>query len=183
MRPRLPYGGVHHLQGRESAFQQELGNSTEVTPYWMRRWLSTGMSQQFSLSVVLTCKRRPQLPEHRLLVWRCGLVTTGKRLVVWKRKKNQKHSGRNSPSVPLLWDETQKTQAHDLGGAVVQTCHDLVGEAPPILQKLQCPHCMRFFWAHAVHARGKSKKPGVFQNQNKTNPTKQKTKTPQSPQV
>ena len=51
-----------------------------------------------------TWKRRPQLPEHRLLVWRCGLVTTGKRLVVWKRAKSRKHFGRNSPSAPLLWD-------------------------------------------------------------------------------
>ena len=51
-----------------------------------------------------TWKRRPQLPEHRLLVWRCGLVTTGKRLVVWKRAKSRKPFGRNSPSAPLLWD-------------------------------------------------------------------------------
>ena len=58
------------------------------------------------------------------------------------------------------------------------------------------------FWAHAVHARGSdghqnvlslisyshilenrwSKKPGVFQHQNKTNPTKNKTKTPRDTQ-
>ena len=44
-------------------------------------------------------KDEVELPH--LLVWRCGLATTGKRLVVWKRAKNRNHFGRNSPSA--LW--------------------------------------------------------------------------------
>ena len=31
-------------------------------------------------------------------------LTTGKRLVVWKRARSRKLFGRNSPSAPLLWD-------------------------------------------------------------------------------
>ena len=93
---RFPTEVAPHWIG---GFQQECGQHFSPIADWMRvltyflRMRGNNMG---------TWKRRPQLPEHPLLVWGCGLVTTGKRLVVLERAKSRKHFGRNSPSAPLL---------------------------------------------------------------------------------
>ena len=106
-----------------------------------------------------TWKRRPQLPEHRLLVWRCGLATTGKRLVVWKRAKNRNHFGRNSPSAPwpcghaisgLPWGfiplenpTTPDLQLCRLGMTLLETLHHACLEKSSVLLSPSCG------WAYA----------------------------------
>ena len=111
-----------------------------------------------------TWKRRPQLLELRLLVWRCGLATTGKRQVTEKEQRN--HFGRNSPNarwpcvaklsilkhidlgvlpcdiltalslrVHSLPLENPTTPGTRLDPAVAQTSHDLIGESSPCFSR------------------------------------------------
>ena len=114
-----------------------------------------------------TWKRRPQLPEHRLPVWRCGLHGDHRQTPGGlKKSKESKAFRKKLTKRPLaLRCQTQYTQAHDLGGiamryldcpegsfcwkirqllednstaidpAVVQTWHDLIGEAPPCFSR------------------------------------------------
>ena len=63
-----------------------------------------------------TWKRRFQLPEHRLLVWRCG-QTPGS----LKKSKESKSFRKKLTKRPLaLRCQTQYTQAHDLGGITMR---------------------------------------------------------------
>ena len=149
------------LIGCGGGFQQECSQQFSPVADWM------SSVETFFLTMrgnnMGTWKRRPQLPEHRLLVWRCGLATTGKRLVlvVWKRAKNRNHFGRNSPSAPwpcvaklnilkhMIWgvlpcDIWTALRVHSqlleddstaIDPAVVQTWHDLIGDSPPCLSR------------------------------------------------
>ena len=103
---------------------------------------------------------KPQLLELRLLVWRCGLVTTGKRQVdskSFRKKLTKRPLGlRCQLSIlkHMIWgvlpcDILTALRVHSLGKiqqllehgstaidpAVAQTWHDLIGDSPPCFSR------------------------------------------------